>query len=99
MLAKLNQNRDQVLSQIRDEYRDRSESGRRAFRKWVEKLAQAGQPPVYQSDLNMGVQVYMHVRSWQEPGQERVTISPATLLKALEAWDSGEQYIHSGFDW
>lgn len=96
VFAKLTHRRDQIISQVRKEYFRLDPKAKQAFRAWLEKLALAGKDPVYETGLNMSLLVHLEVEGLQET--EQVTVSPQTLLKALTAWDSGEEYIPGPLD-
>ncbi len=96
IFVELGQKRDQISAQIRDEYITLDKERRCAFRTWVDKLALAGDPPVYETGLNVAVQIHLQVHGLRE--MERVAVSPKTLAAGLVAWDEGKEYIHESIE-
>jgi hypothetical protein len=96
MLVRLAQQRDQMGAQIRDEYLRLDENKRDVFRRWVDRLVQAGEAPMYETGTSVAIRVHLQV-----PGQgemETVAISPHILARAIAAWDEGEEYLPSAAD-
>jgi hypothetical protein len=96
VFVKITQEQEQTTAQIRDEYLRLSDKARRALREWVDRLALAGEAPVRECGVNMGIQIYLQVQGLQE--MERVAVSPKTLAKALAASDQGEEYVHTSIE-
>jgi hypothetical protein len=93
VVAKISQARDQVISQVRDEYSRLDKERRRILREWVEKIAVAGPAPVHKIGHSVSVAIRIDVQGLQE--METISVSPSTLVQAIDAWDRGEDYVHN----
>jgi len=96
MLVRLVQQRDQIVAPIRDRYLRLDDNKRDVFRRWVGRLVQAGEAPVYETGTSVAMRVHLQV-----PGQgemETVAISPHILARAIAVWDKGEEYLPSAAD-
>lgn len=85
--ARVTQPYDQNLSMVRDEYLRLDTAKRTEFRKWVEKLAEIEAP---RGGVDAKAKIHISVPGADD--YEILILNVRPLLRALTAWDNGEDF-------
>ena len=94
--ARLEQQLDQRLAEVRDEYLSFNAAERSHFRDWITKLVELEEPDVPDVIANVKVRVEFLVPDGD--GFKRVLASVRSVKRAMPFWDRGEDYVPSPRD-
>ncbi len=83
---------DQELQEVRSLYDVLSNTERDRFRDWLAQLAELSESPVKFLPMRVKIQTDNTSLDDETDNHASASLSPKVMLKAVEAWDNGEEF-------